>query len=247
MQEKIHGSSFYHVMVQGINKEYIFKKDQYIKKYKEIIKEKLYKSNVIVLAYCIMNNHAHILIYTEKSQYLGKYMQRLNTTYSNYYNRMEKRIGYVFRDRYMTQDILSKKQLYNCLVYIHHNPVKAKIVDKPYKYNYSSYNEFLEKKDIINDDSIRLIFENDIEWKETFDKIHKNYSDKNFLDVKEKEIKAIVEEYEKKYNIKIGEIRNNKTILKSFIKKSREETDVTLIELAEILNISKSTVANYNK
>ena len=247
MQEKIHGSSFYHVMVQGINKEYIFKNDKYIREYKKLMKEKLHKSNVTILAYCIMNNHAHFLIYTEKSEYLGKYMQRLNTTYSNYYNRMEKRVGYVFRDRYMTQDILSKKQLYNCIVYIHNNPVRAKMVDIPCKYNYSSYNEFLDNKEIINEKSLELIFGTTLNLKNMFYQIHKDNKEKNFLDVKEKEVEAIIKEYEKNYGIEIKEIRRDKTILKSFIKKAREETNVTLIELAEILNISKSSVANYNK
>ena len=247
MQEKIHGSSFYHVMVQGINREYIFKKNEYIEEYRKIIKEKLYKSNVIILAYCIMNNHAHFLIYTEKSQYLGKYMQRVNTTYSNYYNKMEKRVGYVFRDRYMTQDILSKEQLYNCIVYIHNNPVKAKMVDKISEYKYSSYNEFIENKFIIEEKSIEMIFGTTKNFKYIFYQIHNNYSEKRFLDVKEKDIEKIIKKYTKEYNIKIEEIKKDKTILKKFIKEAREDTNVTLLKLSEILKISKSTVANYTK
>ena len=66
-------------MVQGINKEYIFKNDAYIREYKRIIIQKLEDSNIIILAYCIMNNHAHFLIYAEKTEYLGKYMQKKNT------------------------------------------------------------------------------------------------------------------------------------------------------------------------
>ena len=57
-----------------------------------------------------MGNDAHFLIYSEKSEYVSKYMQRVNTTYSQFYNRRNKRVGYVFRDRYCSQDILSKKQ-----------------------------------------------------------------------------------------------------------------------------------------
>ena len=40
-------SQFYHVIVQGINKEYIFKNSQYINKYKEIIVKKIEKSDIV--------------------------------------------------------------------------------------------------------------------------------------------------------------------------------------------------------
>ena len=81
-------SSFYHVMVQGINKEYIFDTDFNIKKYIELIVSKIYRSNIEILAYCIMNNHAHFLIYCEKIEELSKFMQKLNTSYSRFYNKI---------------------------------------------------------------------------------------------------------------------------------------------------------------
>lgn len=129
-------------MVQGINKEYIFGKPKEAEKFKEIILRKLEQSNVIILAYCIMGNHAHILIYSEKSENISKYMQKVNTTYSQFYNKETRRVGYVFRDRYCSQDILNERQLYNCLRYIHNNPVKAKIVKCMEDYEYSSYKEY---------------------------------------------------------------------------------------------------------
>ena len=59
-------SCFYHVIVQGINKEYIFQGNKYMKKYKEIIVDKKKESKVAILAYCIMSNHAHFLLYSEE-------------------------------------------------------------------------------------------------------------------------------------------------------------------------------------
>ena len=67
-------SNFYHIMVQGINKEYIFNTEQNMKKYQKLIKKKLENSNITILAYCIMNNHAHFLIYSENVSNLSKYM-----------------------------------------------------------------------------------------------------------------------------------------------------------------------------
>ena len=81
-------SSFYHVMVQGINKEYIFDTDFNIKKYIELIVRKIYKSNIEILAYCIINNHTYFLIYCEKIEDLSKFMQKLNTSYLRFYNKI---------------------------------------------------------------------------------------------------------------------------------------------------------------
>ena len=84
-------------MVQGMNKEYIFENEKYILKFKELIIKKLEESNIEILAYCIMNNHAHFIIYTEKTEYLSKYMQRLNISYGRFYNKLKKRVGFVFK------------------------------------------------------------------------------------------------------------------------------------------------------
>lgn len=49
-------------MVQGINKENIFYQEIYIKKYLKFLKENQEKNNIKTIAYCIMKNHAHLLI-----------------------------------------------------------------------------------------------------------------------------------------------------------------------------------------
>ena len=50
-----------------------------------------------------------------------------------------------------------------------------------------------------------------------------------------------------KYKKKIEEIRENKEILISTIKEARKQTDVTIVELAKILDVSKTTVGRYSK
>ena len=75
--------------------------------------------------HCIMDNHAHFLIYYTKLEELSELMRKVNTTYAMKYNKINKRKGFVFRDRFFTQPILNEMQLYNCLVYIHKNPINA--------------------------------------------------------------------------------------------------------------------------
>ena len=49
-------TSIFHIMVQGINKEYIFNQEIYIKKYLKFLKENQKQTNLKIIAYCIMTN-----------------------------------------------------------------------------------------------------------------------------------------------------------------------------------------------
>ncbi|MBQ8299626.1 MAG: transposase [Clostridia bacterium] len=243
-------SCFYHVMVQGINKEHIFKDEKWIEKYKKFMQEKLEESEVTILAYCVMINHVHLLIHSDSSANLSKYMQKLNSAYSKFYNVVNERIGYVFRDRFRSQEICSERQLYTCLKYIHNNPVKANIVSFMYEYPYSSYNEFVNEKDIITKESIKLLFNTEENYMEQFNKVHLIDDEENideFIDLKEKDVLDFIYEIENKYGRKISEIKKDKSLLRKVIKAARMQTDVTLVKLASILNVSKSTVENYER
>lgn len=131
-------TSFFHIMVQGNNKENIFNSLKDTEKYMRIMKDTKEKINMIILAYCMMRNHAHILFYEKDIENLTKYMHRVNLLYAKYYNKKYNRVGYVFRDRYKTQPIYSEKHLQACVRYIHNNPVKANICKKANQYKYSS-------------------------------------------------------------------------------------------------------------
>ena len=132
-------TSFFHIMVQGINKEYIFKSDKYKKKYLEFLNKANGNTNIDIIAYCIMTNHAHFLIRCDDIEKVSYLMKKTNTSYAKYYNNAEKRVGYVFRDRYKIQEIMNQKHLYLCADYIHNNPIKAKMCATPKEYKYSSF------------------------------------------------------------------------------------------------------------
>ena len=237
--------SFYkHVMCQGIEKQYIFGEEKYIKKYKEIILDKLKESPVTILGYCIMHNHSHLLIHSKTPKEISKFMQKVNTTYSMYYNKINNRVGYVFRNRFKSQEIFSQGQLYTCLRYIHNNPVKAEIAKTMKDYKHSSYNEFLSGKyQIINNKSIEILFGKTDDFKEKFDFIHNKKTviqDEGLLTPK-----IFIKQFEKKHKIKREELKNNKGLLKVAIKEMKDKTDAKVVEIAEILNVAKSTVSKY--
>ena len=136
---------YYHVMVQGINKEYIFEKDECKKIYIKLLKKYSSECDISLVAYCIMGNHAHLLLKIKNILDLSKCMKKINTTFAIYYNELLNRVGFVFRDRFKSEAIYDKYYLHNCIKYIHNNPIKANILKDVGNYKYSSYHIYKNK------------------------------------------------------------------------------------------------------
>ena len=150
-------ANFFHVMIQGNNKNNIFNTNELKIKYKQYIYEKRNDYDIKIIAYCIMDNHVHLLVHCQDIANMSNFMKSLNQSYSQYYNRINDRIGTIFRGRYKSENIMNQKYLENCINYIHANPVKAGIVREMNEYNFSSYNDYINKNGIIDDDILRLI------------------------------------------------------------------------------------------
>jgi len=151
-------TSFFHIICQGIEKSYIFDSQEDIKKYINFMYEIKDDYQIQIVAYCIMNNHVHLLINVETISNLSLYMQRLNTKYANYYNKKYNRVGFVFRNRFKSEGIFSEKYLYNCVNYIFKNPVKAGICEEPIEYPYSNYKEYIKNNNTyIYDEEIEFL------------------------------------------------------------------------------------------
>ncbi len=130
-------------MCRGNNGEYVMteeEKPKYIelmKKYKERYRFKLY-------AYCIMDNHVHLLIETEETP-LSKIMQGIQQSFTQYYNKKHNRTGHVFQQRYKAQLCDKERYLLQVIKYIHYNPVEAGI-NKGLNYQWSSHMSYLNGK-----------------------------------------------------------------------------------------------------
>lgn len=222
--------NYFHVIVQGIEKKYIFEKIKYKNKYYESITRKAAEHNVKILAYCIMDNHAHFLVYTENIEQLSMCMRKANTFFAQLYNHNEKRVGYVFRDRYVSEVIKDERQLYMCMAYIHFNPVNAGIVKNLNQYFYSSYNDFLYEKNIVNPEIITCLFGDAQNYLEMFNSIHATFAEYKIP----KEVEKISDfEYVRK--------EKDEEKLKEMCKTLKEK-GVSVRKISEKLQISKSKV-----
>ncbi len=228
-------------MVQGINKEYIFNKKIYKKRYIKLLKKAQKGKNVKIIAYCIMDNHAHLLIKMEKIIELSKFMQTVNSEYGKYYNFMEKRVGYVFRDRYKHQVIKDQKQLIQCIKYIHQNPIKAGIVINPDDYIFSSYNFYKMKLINSNKTFLNLNFEEILKSSESYG---------NFIDIENNPsevINNLITEFLQKENVKIFEIFEKNDILKKLIKYLKKDNQIKYVYIMEKFGITKGVMERLKK
>ena len=212
----------FHIMVQGLNKSYIFNNEElkiiYIKlinKYKDL-------HDINIVAYCIMDNHAHFIINTKNMKEISKFMHDVNTIYSKFYNEKFERVGYVFRDRFKSQNIDSYNYLITCIKYIHMNPVNANIVKDESHYKFSSYNEYFCEKDIKKKKIIsNYLKKEDIEILKSI-----QYKEIEVMDIdrsNEENLETAIKEFLNDKKLILDEVKNNKKITHELVKILKEK------------------------
>lgn len=236
---------FLHVMIQGVNKEYIFENKKFVEKYLDIFNKNKNDYNFTLIAYCMMSNHAHFLVYTEDINEFGKFMQKTNLIYAQMYNREKNRFGVLFRNRYQTEPIYEIKYLINCIKYIHNNPVNAGMVSRCEDYKYSSYTDYINNKGLTQSKIMKDIFGSKCDYA----KIFKNAYDKRFMDIEEKNSEEIkkyliegIREYKKKYNTTLTNVLSNREKLKEMIFFLKKNCKISYREIQAFFEISNGTM-----
>lgn len=243
-------SGFYHVMVRGINKEKIFQTNPNKEKALEIIGEKNLENKFHIYAYCIMDNHIHLLVKSELDD-LSTIMKRINVTYAMYYNSLKGRIGPVFQDRFKSENVEDERYLYGAIRYIHNNPVVAKIITKPAKYKWSSMQEYLTGKDGLIGQEAREFIHYSFKTKSKFTDFHSKADNNLYLEVEEdlkvisQEIgNRIVREFLKKNQIgDLSSLSNKDDLIVELLRTGR----FTYEEISKLAGCSKYSVYKINK
>ena len=224
---------YFHIMVQGIAKDFIFNNNEFKKEYIRLIHKYKEKFCIDLLAFCVMDNHAHLLAYIDDISNMSNYMQKINTLYAMYYNKkLSNRVGHVFRNRFKSEEIASENHLINCIKYIHNNPVKAKIVETPKDYIYSSYKDYLYKKGLALNKNIAEFLK--------FNNVLYGNEERSFIDIEtDKEIYI-----EKVIKDVLIETNNKDMVIEEkikIIKELKEKYKIPLKKVCEVFNINERT------
>ncbi len=132
----------YHIISRGNERREIFLDDGDRLKFLDMLADYHDRFGILVHCYVLMDNHYHIAIETPQGNLL-KVMHGLNSGYTGYFNRKYNRIGHLFQGRYKAIIVDKENYLLELSRYIHLNPVRSHMVEKPEEYAWSSYSGYI--------------------------------------------------------------------------------------------------------
>jgi putative transposase len=128
----------YHVTSRGNARQRIYRDDADRKQFLSILAHVIGRYGWLCHAYCLMDNHYHLLIETPKPN-LSLGMRQLNGLYTQAHNRRHRRVGHLFQGRFKAILVEKDAHLLELCRYVVLNPVRAKMVKQPGKWKWSSY------------------------------------------------------------------------------------------------------------
>lgn len=134
----------YHIMLRGINRQTIFEDDEDKEKFLQTLSEIKDKSECRIFAYCLMNNHIHLLIKEEKEP-IEIIFKRIGARYVYWYNWKYDRCGHLFQDRYRSEPVENDIYFLTVLRYILLNPKKSNLCNNLDEYRWSSFNDYMSE------------------------------------------------------------------------------------------------------
>jgi REP element-mobilizing transposase RayT len=140
--------AIYHVMNRGDRREPIFHDDFDRKRFVTTLSEVCTKTGWQVHAYCLMNNHFHLVVETPEANLVAG-MRWFLSTYTARFNRRHKQFGHLFSGRYksLIVDGSGNGYLRTVCDYVHLNPVRAKLLPPEKKvrdFAWSRWPEYLK-------------------------------------------------------------------------------------------------------
>lgn len=129
-------------MNRGRRYENIFETTQNYHLFIRVLQEASELFSLRVSAYCLMPNHYHLLVQTPLAN-ISRCMRHINGVYTQRFNREHEIDGSLFRGRYKAVCVADDQHLLEVMRYIHHNPVKAGLVNKLEDYRWTSHHGYL--------------------------------------------------------------------------------------------------------
>ena len=231
-------------MCQGIKKEKIFETFEQKTMYLSLINKYKDEFAVKLITYCVMDNHVHLLIFVQNLELLSDFMHKVNGTYGNYYNKEKERVGFVFRNRFKSEIVAVEKYIFNCIDYIHNNPVKAGICQQPSQYYHSGYNEFIGTPKIIDGFIAKQI----LGQCTYFEKQQENLLESiNYMDIDkcaDDVLKEIVKNFITYHETTLSKIKTNPQLLKELIYSLKIKNKIPLTCVERNLKINRKLLSS---
>ncbi|MCL4491506.1 MAG: transposase [Nitrospirae bacterium] len=142
-------NAVYHVTSRGNARNRIFLGDQDRENFLFVLEAVVKRYNWLCHAYCLMDNHYHLMIETPDAN-LSRGMRQLNGVYTQKYNWWHSKTGHIFQGRYKSILVDKENYLLELCRYVVLNPVRANMVEKPEEWKWSSYGATAGLKNVPN-------------------------------------------------------------------------------------------------
>jgi putative transposase len=130
--------ALYHITSRGNERKRIFRTDDDRQRFLSVLEKTVHRYHWRCYAYCLMDNHYHLLIETTQAN-LSIGMRQINGVYTQSFNRAHKRVGHLFQGRFKAILVQKETHLLELCRYVVLNPIRAKMCAKPEEYVWSSY------------------------------------------------------------------------------------------------------------
>lgn len=128
-----------HIIQRGNNRQITFACEDDFTHYAHWLKEYAAQHQVQIHAWCFMTNHVHLLATPQTDHGISKMMQSIGRQYVRYFNKAYQRTGTLWEGRYKSCLVEADTYLLELYRYIELNPVRAKMINHPSEYVWSSY------------------------------------------------------------------------------------------------------------
>jgi putative transposase len=142
----IFANQYYHFFNRGVNYGKIFFNQGNWYFFLERLSNYFKTEYVDIVAYCLMPNHYHLLVYTKIDDVSNQVMQPFGTSYTKAINKQQGRVGSLFQGPLQAKHISDDQYLLPLSRYIHKNPVHTGFVSTPEEWEFSSYREFVSHR-----------------------------------------------------------------------------------------------------
>ena len=136
----------HHVMNRGAGRRQIFWNDTSCERFLDLLGMVVERYGIVVHAYALMPNHFHLMVESARAN-LSRAMQNLQFRYSQEVNLTPSYDGALFRGRFRNKLVLEEAHWFYLLSYIHLNPVRARMVNHPDRYPWTSHGAYANERE----------------------------------------------------------------------------------------------------
>ena len=134
------GGQLYHVLNRAAGKRRLFEAPGDYSAFEQVIREAHERTAMRILAYCVMPNHWHFLLWPSRDGDLQRFVQWLTATHARRWNRARQGVGCgaVYQSRFKSIPVISQAQFLRVWRYVERNALRANLVTRAEEWKWGS-------------------------------------------------------------------------------------------------------------